>query len=79
MDGYAVRAADTAGADEGAPVRLRVVGELAAGPRADRRRSAPGEAIRIMTGAPMPDGADAIVMVERTDARRRRRMATACW
>ena len=43
--------------------------------RAHGRRSAPGEAIRIMTGAPMPDGADAIVMVERTAARRRRRRA----
>ena len=63
MDGYAVRAADTAGA----PVRLRVVGELAAG-RAPTRAVGAGEAIRIMTGAPMPDGADAIVMVEVTHA-----------
>jgi len=66
MDGYAVRAQSTAGATADAPVRLRVVGELPAGheptvPVGD------GEAIRIMTGAPMPDGADAIVMVERTD------------
>jgi molybdopterin molybdotransferase len=66
MDGYAVRAADTAGAAEGAPVRLRVVGELAAG-HAPTVAVGNGEAIRIMTGAPMPDGADAIVMVERTD------------
>jgi molybdenum cofactor synthesis domain-containing protein len=65
MDGYAVRAADTAGADENSPVRLRVVGELAAGHAPDVAVG-PGEAIRIMTGAPMPDGADAIVMVERT-------------
>ncbi len=65
MDGYAVRAADTAGAAEGAPVRLRVVGELAAG-HAPTVAVGDGEAIRIMTGAPMPDGADAIVMVERT-------------
>ena len=50
-----------------APVRLRVVGELAGRARAHGRRSATGEAIRIMTGAPMPDGADAIVMVERTE------------
>ncbi|MGH8977379.1 MAG: molybdopterin molybdotransferase MoeA, partial [Acidimicrobiia bacterium] len=61
MDGYAVRAGDTAGA----PVRLRVVDELAAG-RAPSRAVGSGEAIRIMTGAPMPDGADAIVMVEVT-------------
>jgi molybdenum cofactor synthesis domain-containing protein len=59
MDGYAVRAADT-------PGRLRVVGELPAG-RAPTTPVGPGEAIRIMTGAPMPDGADAIVMVERTE------------
>jgi molybdopterin molybdotransferase len=58
MDGYAVRAADT-------PGELRVVGELPAG-RAPTIPVGPGEAIRIMTGAPMPDGADAIVMVERT-------------
>jgi molybdopterin molybdotransferase len=66
MDGYAVRAADTAGATAGAPVRLVVVGELPAG-RAPTVAVGPGEAIRIMTGAPMPDGADAIVMVERTE------------
>jgi molybdopterin molybdotransferase len=65
MDGYAVRAADTAGASEAAPVRLEVVDELPAG-RAPSRTVGPGEAIRIMTGAPVPDGADAIVMVERT-------------
>jgi molybdenum cofactor synthesis domain-containing protein len=66
MDGYAVRAADTTGAAEGSPVQLRVVGELAAG-HAPTVAVGPGEAIRIMTGAPMPDGADAIVMVERTE------------
>ncbi len=60
MDGYAVRAADT-------PGRLRVVDELPAG-RAPSTPVGPGEAIRIMTGAPMPPGADAIVMVERTRA-----------
>jgi len=65
MDGYAVRAADTVGASDASPVRLRVVGELPAG-RAPTTPVGPGEAIRIMTGAPVPDGADAIVMVERT-------------
>jgi len=65
MDGYAVRAADTEGASADAPVRLRVVGELPAG-RAPSTPVGAGEAIRIMTGAPMPDGADAVVMVERT-------------
>jgi molybdenum cofactor synthesis domain-containing protein len=66
MDGYAVRAADTAGAGPEAPVRLAVVGEVPAG-RAPTRAVDAGEAIRIMTGAPMPDGADAIVMVEHTE------------
>src|SRR5262249_29985827 len=63
MDGYAVRAADTAEA----PVLLRVVDELSAG-RAPTTPVGAGEAIRIMTGAPMPDGADAVVMVESTRA-----------
>lgn len=65
MDGYALRAADVVGATDETPVRLRVVGELPAG-RAPTTAVGSGEAIRIMTGAPMPDGADAIVMVERT-------------
>ena len=65
MDGYAVRAADTAGATEAAPVVLPVVAEVAAGHPAERALQA-GEAMRIFTGAPMPDGADAVLMVERT-------------
>jgi molybdenum cofactor synthesis domain-containing protein len=65
MDGYAVRAADTAGASDAAPVVLPVVAEVAAGHPADRALQ-PGEAMRIFTGAPMPDGADAVLMVERT-------------
>lgn len=63
MDGYAVRAADTAGA----PVELNVVATLAAG-AVPRREVGTGEAVRIMTGAVMPPGADAVVMVERTQA-----------
>ncbi|MDP1818418.1 MAG: molybdopterin molybdotransferase MoeA [Acidimicrobiales bacterium] len=66
MDGYAVVAADTAGAAAETPVRLPVVGEIAAGHPAQRPLR-PGEAMRIFTGAPMPDGADAVVMVERTE------------
>jgi molybdopterin molybdotransferase len=66
MDGYAVVAADTGDASPSSPVRLRVVGELPAG-RAPTRAVGPGEAIRIMTGAAVPDGADSIVMVERTE------------
>jgi molybdopterin molybdotransferase len=66
MDGYAVRAGETAGAAPEAPVRLAVVGELPAG-REPTQAVGQGEAIRIMTGAPMPDGADAVVMVEYTE------------
>ncbi len=65
MDGYAVRSADTAGATPESPVRLRVVAELPAG-HAPEVPVGAGEAIRIMTGAPIPEGADAIVIVERT-------------
>ncbi len=46
------------------PVELRVVGEIAAGARTESRRSEPVKPIRIMTGAPMPAGADAVAMVE---------------
>ena len=66
MDGYAVRAADTSGASEPHPVRLRVIGELAAG-YIFEGEVAPGTAVRIMTGAPIPRGADAIVPFEETD------------
>lgn len=65
MDGYAVRADDTRDATADTPARLRVTADLPAG-HAPTRSVGAGEAIRIMTGAPMPDGADAIVMVERT-------------
>jgi molybdopterin molybdotransferase len=66
MDGYAVRAADVATATENAPVRLPVVGDIAAGSTAAYSVQ-PGLCVRIMTGAPMPPGADAIVPVEWTD------------
>ena len=66
MDGYAVRAADTFGASESSPVRLRVVGELAAGYVFDGEVTQ-GTAVRIMTGAPIPRGADAIVPFDETD------------
>jgi len=61
MDGYAVRAADTANA----PVRLDVVGSVAAG-HLFEGTVGPGQAVRIMTGAPFPQGADAVCMVENT-------------
>ncbi len=66
MDGYAVRAEDTHGASECSPRRLSVVGELAAG-SLPTKKVRPGTAIRIMTGAPLPDGADAVVRFEDTD------------
>jgi len=66
MDGYAVRAADVAAATPDSPVRLAVTGHVAAGYVA-RERVMPGTAIRIMTGAPLPEGADAVVPIEDTD------------
>jgi molybdopterin molybdotransferase len=66
MDGYAVRASDVATASPDHPVVLGVAGEVAAG---DTRRHdlIHGSALRIMTGAPVPAGADAVVPVEQTD------------
>jgi len=64
MDGYAVRAADVAAL----PVRLKLVGQSAAG-AGFRGRVGRGEAVRIFTGAPVPDGADAIVIQEDTEAK----------
>jgi len=69
MDGYAVRAGDTAGASSDAPVVLRVIEEVAAG-AAPTTEVGPGTAARIMTGAPMPRGADAVVRVEDTSEER---------
>src|SRR5262245_25342865 len=65
MDGYAVRAADTADASDASPARLRVVEDLPAG-RCAERSVEPGTAIRIMTGAPLPAGADSVVQFELT-------------
>ncbi|CAB4724606.1 unannotated protein [freshwater metagenome] len=65
VDGYAVRAADTSGANSNESISLRVIGEVAAGAPANVPVKN-GTAIRIMTGAPMPEGADSVVMVEDT-------------
>ncbi len=65
MDGYAVQSADTVGASAEAPARLRVIENLAAGYLAGHK-VAPGTAIRIMTGAPIPVGADAVIQFEDT-------------
>jgi molybdopterin molybdotransferase len=66
MDGYALRAEDTRGASESSPRCLVVVGEVAAGSM-PTKEVRPGTAIRIMTGAPLPKGADAVVRFEDTD------------
>jgi molybdopterin molybdotransferase len=66
MDGYAVRARDVAGASPENPVELPVTADIPAG-RVDVPELLPGTSMRIMTGAPMPPGADSVVMVEETD------------
>ncbi len=71
MDGYAVRSADISPVLAGEPVKLKVVATIAAGgfaPRALKR----GEAMRIMTGAPIPEGADSVVRKEDTDEGKQR-------
>jgi molybdopterin molybdotransferase len=66
MDGFAVRARDTFGASPGAPAYLKLAGEVEMGEAASVKVS-PGEAVRVSTGSMMPEGADAVVMVEYTD------------
>ena len=66
MDGYAVRAEDTKGASDQNPVELEVLMDLPAGRHTDRSVG-PGQAIRIMTGAPIPPGVDTVVQVELTE------------
>ncbi|MEU9145915.1 gephyrin-like molybdotransferase Glp [Streptomyces sp. NPDC048349] len=66
MDGYAVRTADVQGASEEFPAVLTVIGDVAAG-SGELPTVGPGEAARIMTGAPLPPGAEAVVPVEWTD------------
>jgi molybdopterin molybdotransferase len=67
MDGFAVRAADVLGASGANPITLEVVGESAAG-RSFSGEVESGQAVRILTGAPLPMGADTVVPVEDTDA-----------
>lgn len=71
MDGYAVRRDDIAGASESSPRNLTVIGLVAAGQVSDQT-VVPGTAIRIMTGAPVPSGADTVVPFEETDEISRR-------
>ncbi|MBI3991326.1 MAG: molybdopterin molybdotransferase MoeA [Candidatus Omnitrophica bacterium] len=65
MDGYAVRAADVKGAGENKPVPLRILGDVPAGTYFSGKVKC-GETVKIMTGAPMPQGADSVIMVEYT-------------
>ncbi len=69
MDGYACRRDDLLDAREDAPVRLPVVGESAAG-QSKAYALSPGQAVKIMTGAPLPAGADVVVPIEWTDGGR---------
>ena len=67
MDGYAVRAADTAGASRQSPITLRCIEQTFTG-QVPRQSIGPGQCIEVATGAPLPAGADAVVMVEDTAA-----------
>jgi putative molybdopterin biosynthesis protein len=69
VDGYAVKAQDTFGADENRPVHLRVCGTVSAGQK-PKKTVTRGTTLEIVTGAPMPKGADAVVMVEYTKRER---------
>ncbi len=71
VDGYAVRAADTFRAREGRPIKLHVVGSADIG-TCPKIKVGKREAVRLMTGAPLPEGADAVVMVEHTRLENRR-------
>jgi len=67
VDGFAVRSAEVVGAAPDHPVHLRVIATIAAGAPPEPPVG-PGQAVRILTGAPLPAGADAVVMIEDTDA-----------
>jgi molybdopterin molybdotransferase len=71
MDGYAVRAEDTKGASAASPRFLKVIDTVMAG-AISRHKVVPGTAVRIMTGAPVPEGADSVVQFEHTDDAKRR-------
>ncbi len=67
MDGYAVRAEDTFGAREAEPAVLKIIGEIAMG-EAPHLRLSSGQAVKIATGGMLPEGANAVVMIEHTEA-----------
>jgi molybdopterin molybdotransferase len=66
MDGYAVRSLDTDGASFDSPKVLEVIEDIPAG-CVPKKEVIQGSAVRIMTGAPIPEGADAVIMVEHTE------------
>jgi len=70
MDGYAVISDNTIGARKNQPVKLKVIGSIAAGYVATKKIE-PGQSMRIMTGAPIPKGADAVIPFEETDEKTR--------
>jgi len=74
MDGYAVRSEDTTGASEKTPVFLRVIGTVMAG-SISQQEVMPGTAVRIMTGAPVPAGANSVIQFENTDDEKRKESA----
>jgi len=67
MDGYAITADDTHGASKNNPVKLQIIGEIQAGGAAIGKKVSKGTAIRIMTGAPIPEGADSVIRFEDTE------------
>jgi molybdopterin molybdotransferase len=67
MDGYAIIADDTHGASKTKPVKLQVIGEIQAGGPPAGKKVSKGTAIRIMTGAPIPEGADSVIQFEDTE------------
>jgi molybdopterin molybdotransferase len=75
MDGFAVRSRDTAGAAEKTPKTLKVIDTVIAG-GISQKEVTPGTAIRIMTGAPIPRGADSVIQFEDTDDEKRRKSPT---
>ena len=74
MDGYAVQSESTEGASKSSPRLVKILGEVAAG-YLSREQVGPGTAVRIMTGAPIPDGADAVDQFEDTDEEQRKASA----
>jgi molybdopterin molybdotransferase len=67
MDGFAIIADDTRGASKNSPIKLQIIGEIQAAGFVRGKRISKGAAIRIMTGAPIPEGADSVIPLEDTE------------